>query len=42
MKYVKPTVTIYDEEVMQEINAAATSTCNCTGNGSRVCYAPTY
>ena len=42
MKYVKPMVTIYDEEVMKEIEAAAASTCNCTGSGSRVCYAPTY
>lgn len=42
MKYIRPTVTIYDESVMREIEAAASSTCHCTGSGSRVCYAPTY
>lgn len=42
MKYIKPMVIIYDEEVMKEIEAAAASTCHCTGSGSRVCYAPTY
>ena len=35
MKYVKPVVIIYDEEVMKEIEAAAGSKCHCqSGNGS--------
>ena len=42
MKYMKPQVAIYDEEVMQELEAAAGSTCNCTSSGSKVCYSPTY
>lgn len=42
MKYMKPQVAIYNEEVMQELEAAAGSTCNCTSKGSKVCYAPTY
>jgi hypothetical protein len=42
MKYMKPQVTIYDEEVMLELEAAAASTCNCTSEGSKVCYIPSY
>lgn len=42
MKYMKPQVIIYDEEVIKELEAAASSTCNCTSGGSKVCYAPTY
>ncbi len=42
MKYVKPMVTIYDEEVMKEIEAAAASTCHCSSGYSRICYAPTF
>jgi hypothetical protein len=34
MKYVKPKVVIYDEELMREIEAFAGS-CKCTGQGSR-------
>lgn len=38
MKYEKPIVLIYDKEVMEEIEALASSTCHCTASGSRVCY----
>lgn len=38
MTYVKPKVTIYDEEVMKEIEVLASSSCNCSSAGSRVCY----
>jgi hypothetical protein len=42
MKYVKPIVDIYEEEVMKEIEATVASSCNCTGSGSKVCNVPTY
>ncbi len=43
MKYQRPVVLIYDEEVMQEIRAlAASNTCNCSASGSKVCYQPKY
>lgn len=38
MKYERPRVIIYDEEVMREIEVLASSTCNCTSGGSKVCY----
>ena len=38
MKYEKPTVIIYDEEVMKELEAMASSKCHCTSSGSRVSY----
>lgn len=34
MKYVKPVVVIYDEELMREIEAFASS-CKCTKQGAR-------
>ena len=38
MKYEKPVVIIYDEEVMKEIEALASSnTCHCTSSGSKAC-----
>lgn len=38
MKYEKPIVLIYDEEVMEEIEALAGSTCNCSSSGSIACH----
>ena len=38
MEYEKPTILIYDEEVLKELQAMASSKCNCTASGSRVCY----
>ena len=36
MRYEKPILIIYDEEVMEEIELAASSTCHCTQSGARV------
>jgi hypothetical protein len=42
MEYVKPTVVIYDEAVVKEIEATFVSTCHCTASGARASPQPTY
>lgn len=36
MTYESPVIVIYDEDIMNEIEAAAKSTCHCTMSGARV------
>lgn len=38
MKYEKPRVIIFDEEVLKELQLLAGSKCHCTLGQSKVCY----